>query len=246
MRPRWHCCGLWCCASLVEPSAQQRQQEFPAGVMGTHSDERVPSLLCFQLLLHNPAVMSAAATLRQLKRQPATSTRGCARAANCSTLPPTCSVMRLMTRVTGRPLDTAGWKVSNLMYLQKTAAHWVGITRLIEQSCLCSIPTTATLTARATICRCHLHCSLHIHNSWPPLLTLTPALPPTVSSSCFSSCCIPCSRRELLTLPSHCVLKQHQLLAKSRVHDTNVFRNQGPGICTPLLARFATSTYGMT
>jgi hypothetical protein len=29
----------------------------------------------------------------------------------------TCSVMRLITRVTGRPLDTAGWKVSNLMYL---------------------------------------------------------------------------------------------------------------------------------
>lgn len=31
----------------------------------------------------------------------------------------TCSVMRLMTRVTGRPLDTAGWKVSNLMYLRE-------------------------------------------------------------------------------------------------------------------------------
>ena len=29
-----------------------------------------------------------------------------------------CSVTRLMTRVTGRPLSTAGWKVSNLMYLR--------------------------------------------------------------------------------------------------------------------------------
>lgn len=40
----------------------------------------------------------------------------------------TCSVMRLMTRVTGRPLDTAGWKVSNLMYLQQAQNkhRWVG------------------------------------------------------------------------------------------------------------------------
>ena len=36
-------------------------------------------------------------------------------------LPPTCSVMREMTRVTGRPMSTAGWKVSNLMYLQGRA-----------------------------------------------------------------------------------------------------------------------------
>ena len=31
-----------------------------------------------------------------------------------------CSVTRLMTRVTGKPLSTAGWKVSNLQYLHHT------------------------------------------------------------------------------------------------------------------------------
>lgn len=31
-----------------------------------------------------------------------------------------CSVTRLMTRVTGRPLSAAGWKVSNLQYLRNT------------------------------------------------------------------------------------------------------------------------------
>jgi hypothetical protein len=36
-----------------------------------------------------------------------------------------CSVTRLMTRVTGRPLSTAGWKVSNLMYLCVAARQQV-------------------------------------------------------------------------------------------------------------------------
>jgi hypothetical protein len=33
-----------------------------------------------------------------------------------------CRVTRLITRVTGRPLSAAGWKVSNLTYLQPCRA----------------------------------------------------------------------------------------------------------------------------
>lgn len=77
-----------------------------------------------QDLLHRRGAASRRRTAKQLLRVLQLRGRGGATTRAGRQSPLACSVMREMTRVTGRPMSAAGWKVSNLMYLQ---GWWWGL-----------------------------------------------------------------------------------------------------------------------